>query len=58
LEQDGVVFLVKDGDGIGVEEDSASVVAKFADSKQVVLEGGHDFDVLDWERGKKVGGLG
>ena len=49
LEQDGVVLFVEDGDGVGVEEDAASVVAELADSKQVVLEGGHYLDVLDWE---------
>jgi hypothetical protein len=49
LEQDGVVLFVEDGDGVSVEEDTASVVAEFADTKQVVFEGGHDLDVLDWE---------
>jgi hypothetical protein len=51
LEQDGVVVLVEDGDGIGVEEYSAAIVAELAHSKQVVFEGGHDFGFLDWERG-------
>ena len=46
-----VVVLVEDGDGIGIEEYSAAIVAELAHSKQVVFEGGHDLCFLDWERG-------
>ena len=49
MEQDGVVVLVKDGDSIGIKEYSAAIVTELAHSKQVVFEGGHDLDVLDWE---------
>ena len=47
LEKDGVVHLVEDSDLVSVEEDSAAVVAELADSKKVVLEGGHDVAVGD-----------
>ena len=33
LEEDGVVSLFEDGDGIFIEEDAAAVVVEWADSK-------------------------
>ena len=47
-------MLVEDGDGIGVKEYSAAIVAELAHPEQVVFEGGHDLCILDWERGEEV----
>ena len=49
----------KDGDSVPVEEDLAAAVAKLADFKQVVLEGGHDLAVAGSKGGQvEVGGRG
>ena len=42
IEEDALLVLRKDGDGVPVKEDLAAAVAELANSKQVVLEGGHD----------------
>ena len=58
LEKDGVVGLVEDGDRVCVKEDAAAMVAEFADTNEVVFEGGHNVAFLDREIGEEVGGSG
>ena len=48
VEKGGALWSKDGNSGFG-EDNFAVVVAELADSKQVVLEGGHDLDVLDWE---------
>ena len=58
LEKDGVVGFVEDSDRVCVKEDTAAIVAEFADADKVVFEGGHNVAFLDRAIGEEVGGLG
>jgi hypothetical protein len=58
LEKDGVVCFVEDGDRICVKEDTAAMVAEFADTDEVVFEGGYNVAFFDREIGEEVGGSG
>ena len=52
IEEDALLVLRKDGDGVPVKEDLAAAVAELANSKQVVLEGGHDLAVAGGKGGQ------
>ena len=54
LEKDGVVRFFEDGDSIHVKEYTAAVVAELVDSKEGVLEGGHNAAVHGREIGEEV----
>ena len=52
-----MVVFGKDGDGVAVEEDLATVATELTYSKQVVLEGGHDLEASGGKVGQvEVGG--
>ena len=46
-----MVVFGKDGNGVAVEEDLAAMVSELANTKQVVMGGGHDMAAA----GRKVG---